>query len=131
MKHIISFTITISFFAILFYSGCKDTINADDLNNVVIPSSNVSYSKYIQPVLNLYCATSGCHDGTGGGGISFTTYANTIASYDVVAAYHPETSHLVWVIEGKVALHPNLLYNMNANQLQGIKTWIAEGALPN
>ena len=132
MKRLYSLAIFISFVAVLFYTGCKDTITADQINNVVIPSSNVSYSQYIQPVLTVYCATSGCHDGTGGGGgISFTSYANTMASPDVVFPYHPETSHLVWVIEGKVPQHPTLYYNLNANQIQGVRTWISEGAKNN
>jgi hypothetical protein len=96
----------------------------------VIPSSNVSYSKYIQPVLNLYCATSDCHDGSGGGGISFTTWSNTTADKNVVFPGKPENSSLVWVIEGKVQ-HRILYYNLNANQDQGVKTWISEGAQNN
>ena len=133
MKKLASLSIFISFFSILFYSGCKDTINASDLNNIIIPSSNVSYAQYIQPVLNLYCATSGCHNGTGGGGgISFTTWSNTIASPNVVFPGKPDNSSLVWVIEGKPGVnHPNLYYNLNANQIQGVRTWISEGAKNN
>jgi hypothetical protein len=132
MKRLYSLAIFISFIGIMFYEGCKDTITADQINNVVIPSSNVSYSQYIQPVLTVYCATSGCHDGTGGGGISFTTWANTIASPGVVYPYSPDTSELVWVITGKPGInHPYLYYNLNANQIQGVKTWISEGAKNN
>ena len=130
MKRLTSLIITFSFLSIVFYSGCKDSINASDINNVVIPSSNVSYSKYIQPVLNLYCATAGCHDETGAGGIMLTTWSNTVIP-PVVFRGDTATSHLIWVIEGKVPQHPILIYNLNANQLQGVKTWITEGALPN
>ncbi|MGA8262997.1 MAG: hypothetical protein WB779_00985 [Ignavibacteriaceae bacterium] len=130
MKRISSLILVISFFSIVFYSGCKDTINSSDLNKIVIPSSNVSYSKYIQPVLNLYCATSGCHDESGRGGVILTTWSNTTVP-PVVFLDHPETSHLVWVIEGKVPQHPILIYNLNANQDQGVKTWISEGAQNN
>ena len=131
MKLFASLILTISFFSIVFNYGCKDTINANDLNNIVIPSSNVSYSKYIQPVLNLYCATSGCHDESGAGGISLTTWAGTTADKSVVFPGKPENSSLVWVMEGKVPQHPTLLYNLNANQIQGVKTWITEGAQNN
>jgi hypothetical protein len=132
MKRLYSLAIFISFIGIMFYEGCKDTITADQINNVVIPSSNVSYSQYIQPVLTVYCATSGCHDGTGGGGgISFTTWSNTVADPNVVFPYKPDNSSLVWVITGKVPQHPPLYYNLNANQIQGVKTWISEGAKNN
>ena len=120
MKLLASLILIISFLSIVFNYGCKDTINSNDLNNIVIPSSNVSYAKYIQPVLNLYCATSGCHDESGAGGISLTTWANTTIP-PVVFAGHPETSHLVWVIEGKVPQHPTLLYNLNAIKIRGSK----------
>jgi hypothetical protein len=130
MKKLISLAIFVSFVAVLFYTGCKDTITADQINSVVIPSSNVSYSQYIQPVLNLYCATSACHGATGSGGVVLTSWSTT-AIPPVVFAFHPETSHLVWVIEGKVPQHPDLIYNLNANQDQGVKTWISEGAKDN
>ena len=130
MKSLTSLILIILFFSIVFYTGCKDTVNANDLNNIVIPSSNVSYSKYIQPVLNLYCATSGCHDDISvKGGISFTTWANTTADKNVVFPYKPDNSTLVWVIEGNPGItHPILYYTLNANQVQGVKTWISEGA---
>lgn len=129
MKRAISFTIFILFASIMFYSGCKDTINASDINKVIIPSSNVSYSKYIQPVLNVYCATSGCHDGTNPDAYSFTSWGNLRGAPDAVFPTSPETSHLVWIIEGRAGInHPFLYYNLNANQIQGVKTWITEGA---
>jgi hypothetical protein len=134
MKLLISFAVFISFFSILFYNGCKDTITAADINSVVIPSSNVSYSKYIQPVLSVYCATSGCHDGTGGGGgLNFTYYGGVIASYAVVAPGHPETSQLVWVMEGKPGFKHvfQAYYSPNTNQIKGVETWITEGAKDN
>ena len=132
MKLLYSLAIFISFIAIMFYTGCKDSITADQINSVVIPSSNVSYSKYIQPVLTVYCATSGCHDGTGGGGgLNFTYYGGVVADPNVVFQYQPDNSTLVWVLTGKVPQHPTVYYNLNANQIQGVKTWISEGAKDN
>ena len=132
MKRLYSLAIFVSFVAVLFYAGCKDTITADQINNVVIPSSNVSYSQYIQPVLTVYCATSGCHDGTGGGGLNFTYYGGVIADPNVVFRGQPDNSSLVWVITGKPGInHPYLYYNLNANQIQGVITWISEGAKNN
>jgi len=136
MKRAISFTIFILFASIMFYTGCKDTITGDQLDNVVIPSSNVSYSKYIQPVLNLKCATSGCHDDiTVAGGYSMTTWNNTTNPQFVVRG-DTLTSRLVWSITGNpaVSLMPPLnsgIKPMTQNQVEGVITWISEGALPN
>ena len=137
MKRLVSLILAISFFSILFYSGCKDTITAEQIDSVVIPSSNVSYSKYIQPVLNLKCATAGCHDDiTIAGGYSMTTWANTTNPQFVTKGV-PENSQLVQAIDpkyGGVFKMPPIdsgVLPMTANQVQGVETWIKEGAKPN
>ena len=139
MKRVISFTIFILFSSIMFYAGCKDTITGDQLDNIVIPSSNVSYSKYIQPVLNLKCATSGCHDDiTAAKGYSMTTWNNTTNPQFVVRGDTSAilTSRLVWAITGNpaVSLMPPLdsgIKPLTPNQVQGIITWLREGAKNN
>ena len=136
MKLLASLVLIISFFSIVFDYGCKDTITADQIDNVVIPDSNVSYSKYIQPVLNLKCATSGCHDDiTVAGGYSMTTWVNT-TNPNFVVKNHPENSRLVWTITGNPAVSPMPpLYSgikpMTANQVNGVKTWIRDGIKDN
>ena len=141
MKRVISFTIFILFSSIMFYAGCKDTITAEQVDSVVIPSSNVSYSKYIQPVLNLKCATAGCHDDiTIAGGYSMTTWSNTTNPQFVVRISDVKgdtlTSRLVWAITGNPAVSPMPpLYSgvkpLTQNQIQGIITWVYEGAKDN
>lgn len=117
------------------YWGCKDSITANQLDNVVIPSSNVSYSKYIQPVLNLKCTN--CHgNGEIDGGVNLTTWSNTTADPNVVFPGYPDNSSLVWAVEGKpgVSAMPPLsspYKPLTANQVQGVKTWIKEGAKNN
>jgi len=121
-------------FSIIFISACDDTINNSDIDNKIIPSSNVSYTIYIQPVLNIKCANAGCHDDqTREAGISFTSWSNTTESYQVVAPYLPQNSKLVWSIEGTSgSLMPPLGYPpVTKNQIDGIKTWIKEGAKNN
>ena len=137
MKKATSIFLAISFFSIMFYAGCKDTITADQVDSVVIPSSNVSYSKYIQPVLNLKCATGGCHDDiTKQSGISFTTWSNTVANPNVVFPGKPENSSIVYSIKGQAPYQPMPPPNsgiraMTNNQVDGVTTWIKEGAKNN
>ncbi|HKI77586.1 MAG TPA: hypothetical protein VKA26_03505 [Ignavibacteriaceae bacterium] len=131
MKNLTTIFLSILFLSITFYAGCKDTITSDDVNKIIIPDSNVSYSEHIQPVLNVYCSTSGCHDGTSSSAYSFTTWGNLIGAPDAVYPGNPDTSHLVWVLEGKLPNHPYLYYSPTPNQIQGIKTWIKEGAKNN
>ena len=118
-------------FSIVFI-GCEDSLTANDIDNVDIPSKNVSYNQYIQPVFNVKCATSGCHDdGTRAGEYSLTNWANANMP-GIVNAGNVETSILVWKITG---LNGDLMPPINSvvrpltrNEVDGIKTWIREGA---
>lgn len=118
----------------MLISACDDTINITDIDNKIIPSSNVSYSQYIQPVFTAKCARAGCHDDQSAkAGLSLTTYSNTTQSYLVVAPFLPQNSKLVWSIEGTSGnIMPPLGYPpVTKNQIDGIKTWIREGAKNN
>lgn len=115
--------------------GCKDTITGDDIDNVVIPDNNVSYNEYIQPLLNVKCGTSGCHDDANrAGDYSVSNWANVVIP-GIVDAGNVETSRLVWRIEGLgVELMPpigSVIAPLTRNQIDGIKTWISEGAKNN
>jgi hypothetical protein len=131
-----------SFFALIIiviisttsYFGCKDTITGSQVDNVVIPSSNVSYSQYIQPVLSIHCTD--CHGGsTSDGGVILVSWATTTSNYNVVAPGHAANSQLVWSVQGKpgFAMPPlgSSYKSLNTNQVNGIITWINEGAKNN
>ncbi|MEW5842456.1 MAG: c-type cytochrome domain-containing protein [Bacteroidota bacterium] len=133
-KSISNFLMAFGFVAVLIVSACKDTTTAEALDNVIIPATNVSFAKYIQPVLTIKCANAGCHDDqTAAGSLSLTTWANTTADYQVVAPGYPQNSKLVWRIEGTSGnLMPPIGYApLTKNQIDGIKTWIKEGAKNN
>ncbi len=115
--------------------GCKDTITNSDIDKIIIPDKNVSYNEYIQPLLNVKCSTSGCHDdATRAGDYSVTNWANVIMP-GIVDPGNVETSRMVWRIEGiGVELMPpigSLVMPLTKNQIEGIKTWIREGAKNN
>ena len=131
-------TLFLSLFIFSFISsGCKDTVTgSDNIDNIIIPSSNVSFAKYIFPVFNTKCATAGCHDdGTRAGNLSLTGWANATVDPSIIFPGHPENSKLVWAIEGQPGVAPmppiGFVRPLTPNQIQGIKTWIKEGAKDN
>ncbi len=134
-KHIILFLTLL--IPILISTGCKDTVaGSENIDQIVIPSSNVSFSQFIFPVFNIKCATAGCHDdGTRAGDLSLTSWANATIDPSVIFPGKPNNSKLVWSIEGQagIAPMPPIGFNrpLTPNQIQGIKTWIAEGARNN
>ena len=134
-KILINTLISLIFIISLLFTACDDTITGDDIDNVEIPDKDVSYAEYIQPVFNVKCATSGCHDdGTRAGGYSMTSWSNVLQP-GVVDPFNVETSRLIWRIEGLgVDIMPPIgavVRPLTLNQFEGIKTWIAEGAKNN
>ena len=134
---IYSLYLVLIFSSIIFYTGCKDTVaGSEDIDSIIIPSSNVSFSEYIQPVFFVKCATSGCHDdGNRAGGLRLTSWANTTIDPSVVFPGKPNNSKLVWAIEGQAGIPPmppiGFVRPLTPNQIQGISTWVAEGAKNN
>jgi hypothetical protein len=132
MKRIICITYLLSALFFILNYGCDDTITTDDLDKKIIPDKDVSYSQHIQPVLNLKCASAGCHDdATRADGLSLTSWSNTTADPSVVARGEPDNSKLVWTIEAQASVSPMPPIGyppLTVNQINGIKTWIREGA---
>ena len=132
-KYLIAFLFVIA--ASIFFMSCKDSITANQLDNTVIPNSNVSYSKYIQPVFNLKCIN--CHgNGETDGGVNLTTWAGATADPSVVFPGFPDNSSIVWCVEGKPGASPmppvgSPYKPFTTNQVDGLKTWIKEGAKNN
>jgi mono/diheme cytochrome c family protein len=126
---------TSTVFIVLLSQNCKDTITSNDVDNMVIPDSGVSYRQHIAPVFNAKCVN--CHGvGITEAGLDLTTWSGTVANPSIVFPGEPENSSLVWSIEGRPgfpAMPPvGSPYNpLNQNQINGVRTWIAEGALNN
>jgi len=125
----------IALILLLLYSGCDDSsTNIDDKE---IPASNVSYSQHIQPVFNVKCVN--CHGvGTTEAGLDLTTWSGTIADPSIVVPNEPDNSKLVWTIDippksGFPQMPPvgSPYRPLTENQIRGVRTWIAEGALNN
>ena len=113
-------------------AACDDTLT--NIDSVVIPSKNVSYSQHIDPVLQRKCAVAGCHDDQSRlGNLSLTSWANTTTSCLVVAPGLPQNSSLLLSVQGLTTnpMPPVGLTPFNQNQVEGLKTWIKEGAKNN
>jgi hypothetical protein len=132
-KFLYSFPLIASLF--LLSQNCDDTVTSNNIDNIVIPDSNVSYSQYIQPVFNIKCVN--CHGvGIKEAGLDLTTWSGTVADPNIVFPGEPENSRIVWTIEGRSGFPPmppvgSPYIPLNQNQIKSVRTWIAEGAKNN
>lgn len=117
--------------------ACKDTSNpldGESPSNVVFPVSGVSYQYHVQPLFNQACTQAGCHDdGQHESALKLTSFGNTVLAVPgIVVSGQPDQSTLVFRIEGRVGQRmPPTINPLNQNQINGIRTWIAEGAKNN
>jgi len=121
-------------FLLLIITACDDTINQEDLDSKIIPSNNVSYSQHIQPVFDARCNNAGCHNSMDRkAGLSLVNWAETTSNSQIVFPGLPDNSKLIWAIEGRtVNQMPPIGYRpLTKNQIDGIRTWIKEGAKNN
>jgi hypothetical protein len=129
MKNLILIFVLTTIFVL---TSCDDQLNLP--SDEEIPISNISYSKHIQPIFNVRCATAGCHDDqTKSARLSLTSYQNTTASYTFVFPGNPDASLIVLSIEGRsnFPMPPPGRPPLTQTQIRAIRTWIAEGAKNN
>jgi hypothetical protein len=116
----------------LILPGCKDSITAANIDSKVMPQSNISFNVDLEPVFQLKCNGSECHDdGSLAGGVSLTSCVNAKSKIGVIVPYSSKTSIIVWAIEGQSGyLMPPAGVNkpFTAEQDRGLKKWIDEGA---
>ena len=127
--------------ASLFAAGCKKDegiVGPDGSpSDVIFPPSDVSYAQHVQRLFSQTCTYVGCHSqAEPPDQLKLDTYENLMfgpRGRRVVVPGSPETSELVFRIEGRVGqrMPPNTTNPLNQNQINGIRTWIAEGALNN
>lgn len=126
--------ILLSSIILLSFNSCDDTFTAADIDSRIIPDSNVRFSEHLAPVFNLKC--NSCHgNGTTEASLDLTNPSLFVDGIIVVPEI-PETSILVWRIDPTYGANPmppiDAPYEpFNENQIQGVKTWIKEGAINN
>ncbi len=113
--------------------GCKDVnpLTGESPSSVVFPATKVSYGKQVQPLFDQACNNVGCHDdGQHESDLKLTTYDNTVRMLPgIVIPLKPDQSLLVLRIQGSIGPRmPPSGNPLNQNQINGIRTWIAEGA---
>ncbi|RKY94220.1 MAG: hypothetical protein DRQ01_02890 [Ignavibacteriae bacterium] len=132
LKQIASLFFVINFL-LLINTGCDDTLTADEVDNIVMPDSNVSYADHIAVVFEFNC--NRCHNPSQKeGGVDLSTWSGIVADPRIVFPGSDSTSVLVWTIEYKPGFPPMppLQYRgLVLNHIKGIRTWISEGAKNN
>lgn len=120
-------------FVLLILTNCDDSLTVEDVDKKIIPSSNVSFADHVYPVFQVKCIY--CHNATDpDGGLDLTSYASTTADLNVVFPGEAGLSSLYWAISGTSGVEPMPPIGypvLTQNQIDGIKTWINEGAKNN
>jgi len=116
--------------------SCKGTAPTGPDNSpsrIIFPDHGVSYANQVQPLFNEACNFAGCHDdGAHQSPVILTSYGEAMLVAGVIVPGKPDASTLVLRIQGSVgARMPPGAYPLNQNQINGIRTWIAEGAKNN
>lgn len=117
--------------AALFLSCGDDANPVSKIEDIVFPEKNISYNRHIQPLFNIACATSGCHDvKTKASNLDLSDYTGIKQRfYDVVIPRDTVLSRLLWSIEGRAGSAPMPpSRSLTLNQLRGFNRWIMEGA---
>jgi predicted CxxxxCH...CXXCH cytochrome family protein len=122
--------------ATCYVTGCKDQNNpvyGDSPSNIVFPTRDVSYQTHVQPLFDQACNSVSCHgEGSHPSPLKLTDWGNTVLmTPGVVVIGKPDASTLVLRIQGNGGIMPPTGNPLNQNQINGIRTWIVEGAKNN
>jgi len=115
---------------ILFAQSCDDTFTNSEVDNIVMPDSNVSYNAHIAPVFEVKCVL--CHNNTGRkeAGLDLSSWLAATNDPSIIFPGDDSSSVLVWTIERIYKPMPPS-ESLIPNHIKGIRTWIREGALNN
>ena len=118
------------FLLIIILIGCEEP-NKPSEDDIIFPTSKISYAKYVQPLFNQNCTKSGCHEPfTRASNLDLTSYNSLRLRFnDVIVPKDTALSRIVWRIEARSGFLPMPpTKKLTSNQIIGIKTWIMEGA---
>ena len=133
--------LNVIFLSLILIAGCSSSTKPEE--NIVLPESNLNFNDHIYPLFISKCSSrSGCHAlGDAKHGLELTNYPSIIThfmsealSVTLVIIEDGENSPLykVLIFEdflGTPRMPSNGPY-LNANQYNGVKKWINEGAIP-
>jgi len=129
---------TLKYFIILFVAfiviiaqSCDDSLTSSDIDNLVMPDSNVSYSRHVAPVFEVKCVP--CHNSQRSeAGLDLSSWVNATRDPTIIFPGSDSTSILVFTIERIPPYAPMPPSEwLQRNHINGIRTWIREGAQNN
>jgi hypothetical protein len=131
-KHLKKYSILlVTIIVILISQNCDDSLTSTDIDNIVMPDSNVSYGRHIAPVFEVKCVP--CHnDGRSDGGVNLSSYVKATSDLSIIFPGSDSTSILVYTIERIPPYSPMPPGEwLKRNHIDGIRIWIREGAQNN
>jgi hypothetical protein len=131
-SHIKKYFIFISLACVLLIAqNCDDSLTLTEVDNIVMPDSNVSYSKHVAPVFEVKCVP--CHNSQRSeAGLDLSSWVNATRDPSIIFPGSDSTSILVYSIEKIPPYAPMPPYEwLKRNHIDGIRTWIREGAKNN
>lgn len=125
------FIILILTFIVIVAQSCDDTLTSSDINNLVMPDSNVSYKAHVAPVFEIKCVP--CHNSQRSeAGLDLSSWVNATRDPTIIFPGSDSTSILVYAIERIPPYSPMPPSEwLKRNHINGIRTWIREGAKNN
>jgi mono/diheme cytochrome c family protein len=113
---------------VAFATSCKDELPTGP---IIFPDSNISYGTHIEPLWTQRCLS--CHTASTPPDLSPPSYSS-LRNYQpqLIIPGQGDNSLLVQLLDGRASpVMPPVGERLTANQINGIKTWINEGALNN
>ena len=131
---------------LLLVIACSDNSTDPESTEIVLPGSDVTYSKHVGPLFAAKCAIpGGCHDTIDkAGGLNFSnvsTYpeimqhvvSTQVGDYTLVSPGNSDISFLYRTLNEAVPPIARMPANgppwLSDNNINGVKVWIEEGAL--
>ncbi len=126
----------------VLFAACSKSSSS---NPVTPPTSDVSFSSQVQPILSANCATSGCHAGSSpqqgmdlSTGKAYSNIVNVLSieipTYYRVKPSYSDSSFLYFKITGNSIAGARMPYqraSLSTSDIQTIKDWIDQGAKNN
>jgi hypothetical protein len=132
LSRIAFFLMPFTLVAALVVPSCKD--EKPNTSGFVLPDSNLSYSRDIDPLFAQTCLGSQCHSGSTASSLDLEppSWSKLNFHTPLLIAPHDTNSLLLKWLDGSFS--PRMPSNQNPltpNQFNGIKQWIKEGAKNN
>lgn len=130
------FVIFLSGISGLVCLSCEDELTGTGVSDVVFPDSGVSYAQHVDLLFQQSCVSTLCHGGADPASqlnLEFPSYRALIDhSPRLVLAGDAANSLLILRLIGEVGERMPLRQKpLTDNQINGIQTWINEGAINN